>query len=185
MACLTAVAARFSPEALQIPIWHTPAFVMTRRTSARSRLMSPGIATRSEMPATPNFRTWSAILNASSIDVSSSVISRSLSFATTMRESTYFSISRMPRSAFCRRRGPSNRKGFVTTATVRIPSSRAICATTGAAPVPVPQPIPAVIKSISVPRIACAISSLDSSAAFSPILGSAPQPNPLVIFSPI
>ena len=166
-------------------MWHTPASFMTRVTSARSRLMSPGIATRSEMPATPNFNTWSAMLNASSKLVLSSTTSKSLSLETMMSESTDFWSSRIPRSALAALLAPSNVKGLVTTATVRMPRSLAIWATTGAAPVPVPPPMPAVMKSMSVLAIASAISSLDSSAAFSPTLGSAPQPKPLVTFSPI
>ena len=61
----------------------------------------------------------------------------------------------------------------------------AISATTGAAPVPVPPPIPAVMNTIFAPFIAAVISSLLSSAAFLPISGFAPAPNPLVSFSPI
>ena len=60
---------------------------------------------------------------------------------------------------------PSKGKGLVTTATVRIPSSRAISATTGAAPVPVPPPMPAAIKIMSDPLIAARIFSRSSSAA--------------------
>ena len=60
---------------------------------------------------------------------------------------------------------PSKPNGFVTTPTTRIPISRAICATTGAAPVPVPPPIPAVIKTISAPEIASAMRSRSSIAA--------------------
>ena len=61
----------------------------------------------------------------------------------------------------------------------------AISATTGAAPVPVPPPIPAVMNTILAPLIEAVISSLLSSAAFCPISGLAPAPNPLVSFSPI
>ena len=50
-----------------------------------------------------------------------------------------------------RRRWPSKWKGLVTTPTVRMPISRAICAMTGAAPVPVPPPMPAVTKHICAP----------------------------------
>ena len=53
---------------------------------------------------------------------------------------------------------PSQVNGFVTTAIVKIPSSLAIFATTGAAPVPVPPPIPAVINTISEPSKAFVIS---------------------------
>ncbi len=44
------------------------------------------------------------------------------------------------------RRWPSKWKGLVTTPTVRMPLLRAACATIGAAPVPVPPPMPAVTK---------------------------------------
>ena len=49
----------------------------------------------------------------------------------------------MPDSALRMRVLPSKANGLVTTAMVRIPMSRAISATTGAAPVPVPPPMPA------------------------------------------
>ena len=59
----------------------------------------------------------------------------------------------------------SNGNGLVTTATVRIPFSRASSAIIGAAPVPVPPPIPAVMKIISDPSIAASILSRSSTAA--------------------
>jgi PAS domain S-box-containing protein len=46
---------------------------------------------------------------------------------------------------------PSKPKGFVTTATVSAPISFAIFATTAEAPVPVPPPIPHVMKTMSEP----------------------------------
>ncbi len=49
------------------------------------------------------------------------------------------------------RREPSKPNGFVTMPTVSAPSSRAMRATTGAAPVPVPPPSPAVMKTMSAP----------------------------------
>ena len=73
---------------------------------------------------------------------------------------------------------PSNAKGFVTTPTVKIPFSLAILATTGAAPEPVPPPIPAVIKTILESANSFSISSLASSAAILPISGLAPAPKP-------
>ena len=79
---------------------------------------------------------------------------------------------------------PSKAKGSVTTATVSTPSSRAILATTGIAPVPVPPPMPAVKNSISALPIASIILSLLSSAAARPTEGSAPAPNPLVRLLP-
>ena len=75
---------------------------------------------------------------------------------------------------------PSNEKGFVTTATVRAPSSLLISAMTGAPPVPVPPPMPAVMKTMSLPSRACLTSSMLSSAACRPTSGLAPAPSPLV-----
>ena len=54
---------------------------------------------------------------------------------------------------------PSNLNGIVTMPTVSAPSSRAIRATTGAAPEPVPPPSPAVTKTMSEPRSARLIAS--------------------------
>ena len=80
---------------------------------------------------------------------------------------------------------PSKAKGSVTTATVRIFMSRAIFAITGAAPVPVPPPMPAVMNRRSVSFIASVSKSLLSSAACLPISGSAPAPRPFVRALPI
>ena len=130
-------------------------------------------------------RTWSAILKASTIDVLFSTIWRSLSLGIVISVSTFsLSLSIPPSAWFCLFL-PSKVNGFVTTPTVRISISLATFATTGAAPVPVPPPIPAVINIISAPFIASDISFLDSSAAFSPTSGLAPAPSPLVSFSPI
>src|SRR5690625_3809889 len=57
----------------------------------------------------------------------------------------------MPCWAMSLRRLPSNGNGRVTTATVKMPISLAVCATTGDAPVPVPPPMPAVMKTMSQP----------------------------------
>jgi len=83
------------------------------------------------------------------------------------------------------RTGLSKSKGVVTTATVKAPNSLAILATTGAEPVPVPPPIPAVINTISAPRSSFVIISLSSSAACSPTSGCPPAPSPFVTFCPI
>ena len=91
----------------------------------------------------------------------------------------------MPCSAARARFVPSNRNGLVTTPTVRAPSSRAACATMGAAPVPVPPPMPAVTKTMSASPMASLIAPILSCAASRPTLGSAPAPSPLVSFSPI
>ena len=102
----------------------------------------------------------------------------------TIRLSTCISRLAMPCSASPILRLPSKEKGLVTMPTVRMPRSCATSATTGAAPVPVPPPMPAVIKTIWEPLRAFAISSLLSSAARWPISGSAPAPRPLVSLEP-
>ena len=63
--------------------------------------------------------------------------------------------------------------------------SLATLATIGAAPVPVPPPIPVVINTMSEPRMILEMSSIFSSAACFPTSGLEPAPCPLVIFSPI
>ncbi len=72
----------------------------------------------------------------------------------------------------------------MTTPTVKIPSSRAAWAIIGAAPVPVPPPMPAVIKHIWLPARWSTIVSILSSAAKAPTVGWAPAPSPSVAFSP-
>ena len=103
----------------------------------------------------------------------------------TISVSTFFFSFSIPFSAFVIRVRASNRKGLVTTPTVRQPISLARPATTGAAPVPVPPPIPQVTNTMSAPSNSFLISSTLSSAAFSPTSGLAPAPSPLVTFSPI
>ena len=73
----------------------------------------------------------------------------------------------------------------MTTATVSAPSSLASDATTGAAPVPVPPPRPAVTNTMSAPSSRSMIFSVSSSAACRPTAGSEPAPSPLVIFEPM
>ena len=79
---------------------------------------------------------------------------------------------------------PSFLKGRVTTATVRMPFSFAILAMIGAAPVPVPPPMPAVMKSMRVPvsMIFFSISAWLSSAALRPLMGLVPAPRPAPIW---
>jgi hypothetical protein len=99
-------------------------------------------------------------------------------------ESTWRASSAMPWSAtWCRRRS-SKLNGRVTTATVRMPSSFATCAITGAAPVPVPPPMPAVMNSMSAPSRCSARRSLSSSAARAPTSGFEPAPRPRVTDAP-
>ncbi|VUF12935.1 hypothetical protein MTDSW087_02630 [Methylobacterium dankookense] len=91
----------------------------------------------------------------------------------------------MPDSAVRMRRMPSNWNGFVTTPTVRMPMSRAARAMTGAAPVPVPPPMPAVMKHMWAPESWSRISSITSSAAAEPTSGCEPAPSPCVTLRPI
>ena len=100
-----------------------------------------------------------------------------------MSESTRLASSSTPACAtFCRR--PSKWNGRVTTATVRMPFCFAMSAITGAAPVPVPPPMPAVMKSMSAPSIRSAMRSRSSIAASRPISGRAPAPSPRVSVVP-
>ena len=92
--------------------------------------------------------------------------------------------SSTPSRATCMRRLPSNENGSVTTPTVRICRALAIRATTGAAPVPVPPPMPAAMNTMCAPANACSISLAVSSAAFVPTSGRAPAPNPRVMSFP-
>ena len=80
---------------------------------------------------------------------------------------------------------PSNRKGLVTMPTQSAPASRAISHTIGAAPVPVPPPMPQVTNTRSAPESTRSTSSRFSSTAWRPISGRAPAPSPRVSFFPI
>ena len=120
-------------------------------TSAKSKFINPSTAIRSEIDCIPCFNTSSATAKASNIDVFFCTICKSLSFGIVIRVSTFDLSSAIPPSAFFILILPSNAKGLVTTPTVSIPISFAKPATTGAAPVPVPPPIPAVTKTISAP----------------------------------
>ena len=101
-----------------------------------------------------------------------------------MLVSTYFFNSSKPLSAAFNLPGPSKIKGFVTTATVNKFKSLAALAITGAAPVPVPPPIPAVMKTMLAPCKRFINSFNDSSAAACPISDFAPAPSPLVKLVP-
>ena len=68
-AARAASAARFSPDAMPMPINADPASRMIVRTSAKSRFTRPGTVIRSVIPWTPWRRMSSAIPNASTIDV--------------------------------------------------------------------------------------------------------------------
>ena len=171
IAALAASIAALSPDASPIPMSADPALLMIDFTSAKSRLISPGIAMISDIPCTPWRSTSSAMRKASIIDAVLSTTFSRLSFGIVMIVSTCWRSLSMPPIAFLLRSIPSNLNGFVTTPTVSAPASLAHSATTGAAPVPVPPPMPAVMKTISAPCMASSMSSLFSSAAFSPISG--------------
>ena len=111
------------------------------------------------MPCTPWRSTSSATRNASIIDVCLSSTESSLLFGTTISVSTSSASASMPCSAVWPRREPSKPNGLVTIPTVSAPSSRAMRATTGAPPVPVPPPWPAVMKTMSAPLSSALIRS--------------------------
>ena len=191
IAFLIASLTLFSPCPSPIDIWARPFPLITVATSAKSRLTSAGKFIRSVIPLILCFNISSAFANASLKPSFTSTIFNNLSFEMLIKVSTFGNNLFIPLIALCILTFPSNLKGFVTTATVSIPSSFAILATIGAAPVPVPPPIPQVMKTISaffwvsVSRSNARIASFDSFAALSPISGRAPQPLPPVIFSPI
>ena len=139
---------------------------------------------RPEIDSTPCFKTLSAISKAFRNVIFSVETLFNFSLGITIRLSTFLRRLEIPFSAFFIFRLPSNIKGFVTIPTVSMPCSFATSATTGAAPVPVPPPIPAVTNTIWQPFKARRISSLLSSAALWPISGSAPAPLPFVSFAP-
>ena len=167
-----------SPVASPMPMSAVPASFMIALTSAKSRLTSPGMVMRSEIPFTPLRRTSSARWYASRTVRLSSAISKRRSLGMTMRVSTALRSSARPAVALFARWRPSNSNGRVTTPTVKAPMDRAISATTGAAPVPVPPPSPAVTKTMSASSRAALMTSPFSSAALRPTAGSAPAPRP-------
>ena len=133
-----------------------PGSPITVRTSSKSTFTPPYSLMISEMPPTAFFSTSLACAKASSCVTSSPSTSSSFSLSTTISESTLASSSARPASALVMRRPPSQSKGLVTTPTVRMPISLATRAITGAAPVPVPPPMPAVMNSMCAPSIALA-----------------------------
>mmetsp|Transcript_70132 Transcript_70132/g.222356 ORF Transcript_70132/g.222356 Transcript_70132/m.222356 type:complete len:205 (+) Transcript_70132:209-823(+) len=185
MAEMAASRARPFPLAVPMPMRDDPALAITARTSAKSTLTRPGTVMMSEMPRTPWRRMSSATLNASITAVSAATAERRRSLGITMRVSTAERRLLMASMACAERRRPSKEKGVVTMPTVRIPICLAIDAITGAAPLPVPPPIPAVTKTMSAPISACSTSILLSLAARWPTSGLPPAPSPRVSFEPI
>ena len=102
-----------------------PAPDMTDFTSAKSRLIRPGVVIRSVMPWTPDSSTWSAALNASSTETCRSEIDSRRSFGMTISVSTSARSRSIPVSAWTARRLPSKPNGRVTTPIVSAPSERA------------------------------------------------------------
>ena len=183
-ACAASIA-RFAPEARPVPIRALPRLDMTALTSAKSRLTSPGTVTRSEMPLVALSSTSSATAKASVSEVPLSTTASSRSFGMMIRVSTSARSSASPSSAWRMRRRPSKLNGLVTTATVSAPVWRARRATTGAPPVPVPPPIPAVMNTMSLSVRASMSVCSSSSAARRPWAGSPPEPRPRVAALPI
>mmetsp|Transcript_69182 Transcript_69182/g.139187 ORF Transcript_69182/g.139187 Transcript_69182/m.139187 type:complete len:335 (-) Transcript_69182:61-1065(-) len=185
MAQMAASAARVLPLPVPMPMRAVPALPMTALTSAKSTLMSPGFTMISEMPTTPCRKMSSATRKESVNGVFGGTICRSLSFETTISVSTLLCSVAMAAVAWLMRLRPSKANGLVTTPTVSAPSSLATSATTGAAPLPVPPPMPAVTKTRSAPSTILRISSRLSSAAFFPMSGLPPAPSPRVFSAPI
>src|SRR3954468_10826830 len=119
---------------MPIPSSARPASDMIVRTSAKSRLITAGSVTRSEIPWTPWRRTSSATWKASTIEVCWSSTCSSRSLGTTIRVSTSSASTSIPFWAWVARRLPSKLNGLVTMPTVSAPTSRARRATTGGAP---------------------------------------------------
>ena len=180
----TAFMALSSPSACADPIIATPDSLMTVRTSSKSTFMYPVRVMISAIPFAAVANTSSAIANACAIGRLPH-ISRSFSLLMIRSVSTLSRMSCIPCSACCRRFFPSKKNGMVTIPTVSTPISRAVLAITGAAPVPVPPPIPAVMKIILVllERISFN-SSMFSIAAFLPTSAIEPAPRPSVSVEP-
>mmetsp|Transcript_18546 Transcript_18546/g.42408 ORF Transcript_18546/g.42408 Transcript_18546/m.42408 type:complete len:214 (+) Transcript_18546:611-1252(+) len=186
MAATAAALARDFPSPVPTPMRAVPAFDMIDLTSAKSTLIIPGLMIISEIPTTPCLKISSATKNASVTGVSSGTIFNNRSLLTTIRVSTTSLNSSIARSACLILFLPSNPNGFVTTPTVRHPhSSLAIFATIGAAPLPVPPPMPAVTNTRSAPAQIFSISSRLSSAAAHPTSGTPPAPSPRVTAAPM
>ena len=169
---------RSSPSPYPVLIIATPPSLRKVFTSLKSRLINPCTVIISAIPLAATLRVSSAFANASRT-VRSGYISRRRSLLITSNASTCFDISSTPSSAWSILREPSKRKGIVTIPTVRIPISLLTCAMTGAAPVPVPPPIPAVINAIFVPSSSMRrISSMLSIAASRARAGRLPAPSP-------
>ena len=180
IASRAALTARFSPRPTPVPISAAPHDAMMVRTSAKSTLTSPLTRIRSLIPWVACSSTSSAFFSAALNEVPFPTTASRWSFGTTIIVSTERLSSDSPCSAWRRRFLPSNANGRVTTAMASAPSSRAISPMTGAAPVPVPPPMPAAMNTRSAPSSALRTSSASSAIAWRPIPGRAPAPSPCV-----
>ena len=174
-----------SPSASPVPIIALPIELITVSTSAKSKFTKPSLTIKSVMLCTPCLKTSFESLNDSLKVVFSFAILNKFWFGITIIVSTCFLNSSKPCWPLLILEGASYKNGRVTTPTVRIFNSLAALAITCAAPVPVPPPIPAVIKTIFAPFKRSTISFKDSSAAACPISIFAPAPSPFVKFKPI
>ena len=162
-----------------MPMMAVPALARTMRTSAKSVLIWPGMVMRSVMPWTPCSSTSSAILNAFTIDVFSVDTVRSRSLGMMMMASTFSFRFWMPASAWTERRRPFEGEGPGDHADgERADGTWRSRPPPGRRPVPVPPPLPAVMKTMSAPLSASSISARCSSAACAADLGVAPGPEP-------
>ena len=148
-----AAIALFSPSASPVPIIALPIALITVSTSAKSKLIMPGLTIKSVTLWTPCLRTLLDKLNDSSKVVVSLAILKRFWLGTTITVSKCFLNSSSPSKALLILFGPSYENGSVVTPTVRIFNSLAALAITCDAPVPVPPPIPDVIKTILAPCI--------------------------------
>mmetsp|Transcript_12712 Transcript_12712/g.23828 ORF Transcript_12712/g.23828 Transcript_12712/m.23828 type:complete len:267 (+) Transcript_12712:2805-3605(+) len=185
MAAPAASSAPVLPDPMPIPINAVPALLITERTSAKSTFMRPGLIMISEIPTTPCLKISSATAKALFMGVSSGIISKRRSLETMITVSTCSFNLLIACTACVILLFPSKRNGLVTIPIVNAPASLATSATTGAAPLPVPPPIPLVTKQRSHPSTTAAISRRDSSAAIRPTSGFPPAPKPRVAVDPI
>ena len=181
----SAILRRLLPLPIPELITATPLSLRVVLTSLKSILTIPAVLIISEILRAALLSVLSANWKASET-VFLPYISISFSLLTTRRASTLSCSLRTPSNARSILRRPSNLNGIVAMPTVNLPASRAILPTIGAAPVPVPPPIPAVMKTISVSSLVSAFktSVVLSSAASLAISGLLPAPRPLVILGP-
>ena len=170
---------RCSPSPDPVLITAAPPSFSVVRTSAKSRLIFPSFDTSSAILRAA-FDNESSALAKAVVQERSGYILHNRSLLITNKASTCFRISSTPAKACNIFGSPSKRNGIVTMPTVSTPFSLAIRATTGAAPVPVPPPIPAVIKAMRVlSSNKASTSAALSSANFLATSGMFPAPSPL------